>query len=173
MHGVFEDDIAYRCARATETGLFGVFSDLHADVSVEDDLLQVSWADTVAPTADACVLTLTPSVFAWPGILLSQDGERVQVTYTARGVGRVWEDLGPRRLPRAVAALLGRSRSAILLLLAVPMSTTQVARTLDQSPAAVNRHLSILRNNGLVTSWRSGRNILYRRTALASSVLGR
>ncbi len=53
----------------------------------------------------------------------------------------------------------------------MPLSTTQFARELGQSPASVNEHLSVLRDSGLVTSRRSGRSVLYRQTPLAEYVV--
>jgi len=91
------------------------------------------------------------------------------VIYAARGAGRVWECGPDAETADALGALLGRTRATILTRLAIPLSTTQLARELEQSPATISQHLSILRRNGLLTSWRSGRSVLYRRTPLASS----
>ncbi|MGH3461416.1 MAG: ArsR/SmtB family transcription factor [Kribbellaceae bacterium] len=71
----------------------------------------------------------------------------------------------------ALGALVGRARAAILARLDVPMTTTALARELGQSAGTVSTHLSILRACGLLTSWRAGRSVLYRRTPLAASVL--
>jgi len=68
-------------------------------------------------------------------------------------------------------SLIGRTRAAILRRLDVPMTTTQVARDLQQSPSTVSEHLTVLRGNGLLISWRAGRGVLYRRTPLASSLM--
>jgi hypothetical protein len=38
-------------------------------------------------------------------------------------------------------------------------------------PGSVNQHLSVLRRAGLVTAWRSGRFVVYERTALGTSVV--
>jgi len=54
---------------------------------------------------------------------------------------------------------------------AVPLSTTQIAHELGQSPGSVNQHLSVLRGSGLVVSRRSGRSVLYRQTPLAQSMI--
>ena len=51
------------------------------------------------------------------------------------------------------------------------MSTTQVARSVGQSAGSVNQHLAVLRESGMVTSWRSGRSVLYRQTALGGSLV--
>jgi DNA-binding transcriptional ArsR family regulator len=51
------------------------------------------------------------------------------------------------------------------------MSTTQLARTIGLTAAAVNQHLSVLHTCGLVTRRRSGRSVLYQRTPLAVDLL--
>ena len=53
----------------------------------------------------------------------------------------------------------------------LPRSTTDLAQEIGLTPATVSSHLSILRRNGLVTCWRSGRRVLYQRTALASMMV--
>ena len=70
-----------------------------------------------------------------------------------------------------MASLVGRTRAAMLDRLAQPHSTTDLARKLGQSAPTVSAHLSILRRCGMVTSWPSGRRVLYQRTALASTLL--
>jgi DNA-binding transcriptional ArsR family regulator len=95
------------------------------------------------------------------------------LTYAVRGIARVWEGRGAPTVTDAesLAALLGRARAAILRRTSVPMSTTQLARELQQSPASVNEHLAVLRNAGLLTSRRSGRSVLYRQTPLAEYIV--
>jgi DNA-binding transcriptional ArsR family regulator len=173
MCAVLEDDVAHRAARAMHGGLFDLFADLHPEVSLDDHTLRVDkpqWPDAVH---EATQLTLVPSVFIWPQLLVSHHPPGgFEFAYGARGVGRVWEGLDERRTEPhdRLGALLGRGRAAVPSLLATPMSTTQVARTLAQSPASISRHLSVLRESGLVTSRRSGRSVLYVQTPLAESL---
>jgi biotin operon repressor len=70
-----------------------------------------------------------------------------------------------------LAALLGRTRAAILRSVTLLRSTSDLAAELNQSTAAITAHLGELRRSGLVTSWRAGRRVLYQRTPLASGVL--
>jgi len=94
------------------------------------------------------------------------------LTYGARGVGTLWEtDVREASDEEALGALLGRSRAAVLTAVGLPRSTTELAVELAQSPPAVSGHLSVLRRCGVVTSWRSGRRVLYQRTPLATSIL--
>jgi DNA-binding transcriptional ArsR family regulator len=118
-------------------------------------------------------LLLVPSVFSWPYVVIDfRSDEASSLTYPARGVGNLWSapDASPAQ-DGALAALLGRSRAAILVTLTVPHSTTALALKLGQSAPAVSQHLTVLRRAGLVVSWRSGRSVLYRRTALGTSVV--
>ena len=66
---------------------------------------------------------------------------------------------------------MGGTRARILRELTVPRSTTQLARRLALSPGGTSAHLSTLRRNGLVTASRDGRQVLYRCTALGTSII--
>jgi DNA-binding transcriptional ArsR family regulator len=112
-------------------------------------------------------------VFVWPHLFIGHEGEnQFTLIYPARGVARVWEGLAiADDAASDLGALIGRSRAGVLHRLEVPMTTTHLSRVMDQSPGTVSQHLSVLRRNGLVVSWRSGRNVLYRRTPLASSII--
>jgi len=115
---------------------------------------------------------LVPCVFIWPKLTVF-DTEPYQpaITYAARGVGDVWSTpLDTTEAP--VAELIGRGRAALLAVLDLPQSTTQLADRLGVAPSTVSEHLSILRRSRLVRSHRSGRTVLYERTPLASRLLG-
>ena len=171
--GVFEEDVTYRASRSVSGGLFELLADLHPEVTLEDGLLRINKPHHAPATYLGAELTLVPSVFVWPDLIIghSRPG-KFELTYAARGVARVWEGLSQEQVPEdPLGAMIGRTRAAVLLRLAVPMSTTQLARDLGQSPATVSKHLSILREGGMATSWRSGRSVMYRRTPLAETVL--
>jgi DNA-binding transcriptional ArsR family regulator len=118
-------------------------------------------------------LLLVPSVFTWPKLVVSTTTPgQARLIYGARGVARLWEpDHEPEADDDPIGALLGRTRAAILWRLDLPHTTTQLARALGQSPSAISQHLAVLRRTALVTSWRSGRSTLSRRTPLATSLL--
>jgi DNA-binding transcriptional ArsR family regulator len=170
---VLEDDVAFRASRVLAGGLFELMSDLHPEVSLCSDLLHIDKPHHADSTYAGAELTLIPSVFVWPNLIVGhEDDRKFSLTYAACGVGRAWEGISClERQEDQLGALLGRTRAAILARLAVPMSTTQLARELGQSPGTVSQHLSILRDSGMATSWRSGRNVLYRQTPLAASVI--
>ena len=119
-------------------------------------------------------LILTPSVFGYPNLILDHDEPTVFcLTYPAHGVGRVWEGLEPpdHEADNQLAALFGRTRAAILERAAVPVTTTQLARELGQSPGSVSAHPTLLKANGLLYSRRNGRSVLYWQTPLAQSMI--
>jgi DNA-binding transcriptional ArsR family regulator len=92
--------------------------------------------------------------------------------YPARGTSALWH--GPAAGPDVLAglsALLGRSRARLLVELGTPASTSQLARSLGMAPGAVGDHLAVLRSSGLLSRARSGRSVLYRRTALGDAVI--
>jgi DNA-binding transcriptional ArsR family regulator len=171
---VLEDDVFHRVAAQMNSGLFALLEDLHPEVSLDGNLLHVDKPHHTSATYHGRELDLTPSVFAWPGLIL-RDGQddRFGLTYAARGVARVWEGLSVMNQidDDPLAALLGRTRAAILEMTSVPMSTTQIAHELGQSAGSVSQHLSVLRGSGLVVSRRSGRSVLYSQTSLAQSMI--
>ncbi|MFK0169244.1 ArsR/SmtB family transcription factor [Streptomyces sp. NPDC090306] len=67
-------------------------------------------------------------------------------------------------VPAALGALLGSARAAVLVLLASPMSTSQLTAVTGQGLGSVGRHLRVLLEAGLVDRRRAGRSVLYART---------
>jgi DNA-binding transcriptional ArsR family regulator len=73
----------------------------------------------------------------------------------------------------ALEAALGAGRASVLKgLVPVPSSTTELARQLHLSPAAVSAHLSRLKAAGLVEPHRSGRRVYYRLSGAGEELLG-
>ncbi len=110
-------------------------------------------------------------MFLWSKVLINYaQPEVVEVTYGAYGAGRLWDSAQPDRR-NALAALLGRSRASMLIELAVPASTTQLAARLGQSLATTSWHLSVLTKGGLITRSRAGRVVWYQQTPLGTSLV--
>ena len=173
IRAVLDEDVAFRATELTKGGLGTMLASLHPSVTVIGDVLHIDKAINSHEELTEAGLVLVPSAFTWPRVIFaSNDAGPWSLTYAARGVGNLWSTAEPSdRLEDPLAALLGRSRAAILGCLAVPMSTTELAVKLGQSPPAVSQHLAVLRRSGLASSWRSGRRVLYCRTALADSIV--
>ncbi|MEU6624650.1 DUF5937 family protein [Streptomyces litmocidini] len=169
---VLEADVFHRARQVAEHGSARVLSELHETVRWDDGTLRlVRRHCSLTRDQAGSGLLLIPSVFAWPRVLTrSVHPDPPQLAYPARGFGSVWE---PRATGAtdAVAAVLGRSRTLLLTELDTPASTTQLAAHCGMSAAGVSQHLIALRNAGLVTAHRSGRSVLYARTAVADQLL--
>lgn len=166
-------DIAHRAAAAATTGLASVLDGLHAGVSWSDGILQVSGgAHGLSEDVRGRGLVLIPSVFVWPDMVAVTDPPiQPMLVYPARGVGTLWPP-APARDPGALGELLGGSRAGVLRALAEEASTTTLARRVGLGLPTTSTHLKVLRENGLVASRRSGREVLHRRTALGAAVSG-
>ena len=77
----------------------------------------------------------------------------------------------PAAAPATLTAVLGRRRAELLGRLAEPTSSTELAALSGTTVSAVNQHLRALRDAGLLESARVGRSVLYRRTALADTLV--
>jgi biotin operon repressor len=149
-------DVAYRVARLADGGIDCLLADLHPRIKLHDGAIQVGTQTPVAKhDLSGTGLLLVPCAFSWPYLDFGGgDPWPPHLIYGARGVGNLWHDRPGATLDSGcvLGELLGRSRAAILISVALPMSTTGLARELGQSPPAVSAHLSVLRRSGLVTS---------------------
>jgi DNA-binding transcriptional ArsR family regulator len=135
----------------------------HADGRIE--LVRMPGPSHRLAAAD---LLFVPSAFS--GGWLSLDPPRAYaVVYRAAGVADLW----PERVPAAGDALdqlVGRTRASLLRALAEPATTTQLVAQRGLGLGVVGDHLAVLRGAGLVARARSGRSVLYRRTALGDAL---
>ncbi|MBO7939074.1 helix-turn-helix domain-containing protein [Streptomyces sp. S9] len=95
--------------------------------------------------------------------------ERYALVYPCAGV--LAGDGRERAVPAALGALLGPARAAVLVLLATPLSTTQLVALTGQGLGSVGRHLRVLRDAGLVERRRVGRVVLYSWTGAGEVVV--
>lgn len=172
LAGLLDAEIGYRADQLTSGGIVRLLGNLHPEVEYAEDAVRILWPTWQSQNRlDGAGMLLVPCVFAWPSLLVDVSPQNPTLTYSPRGVGQVWDGSARSSAP-SLADLLGRSRAALLAKLDLPLSTTQVARDLGLSIASVSEHLSVLRRSRLVTSRRSGRQVLYQRTALGTDLLG-
>ncbi|MGI5404720.1 ArsR/SmtB family transcription factor [Streptomyces sp. CA-135486] len=112
--------------------------------------------------------------FHWTGHPLISDlpDRPLYLTYPA-GTGLPLAPAGAGGTDDALAAVLGRTRVDILLLLAEEHTTGELARRLRVSNATASTHTAALRGAGLITTVRAGRAVLHGRTALGSLLVQR
>ncbi len=87
-----------------------------------------------------------------------------------QGAARLWE---PATRSPTIARLLGSDRASVLAETLVPSTTSGLAQRVGLAPATLSEHLTVLRDAGLVTATRRGREVLYRQTPLAAALLHR
>ena len=171
LRALLEGDVLYRARRMADGGAQQLFADIDPAVSWQDGVLRIVKRVEATVELDERGLLFVPSVFVWPAVLLITAAPwQPTLIYPARGVGSLWE---PDRVrpPAALAALLGRSRAAVLHALEQPRSTTDLARALGITAGGASQQLAVLRDAGLVHGHRVGRVVLYLRTPAGDDLL--
>ncbi len=173
MRAVLEADVVHRGRIIAQGGLGAMFADLTPEVDLADHVVSVTLRSdhTYRRSTAGEGLTLLPTLFTRRASAPIDPAEPPLIMYAARGTGTLWE---PERLgaPDAVAGLLGSTRAGLLLQLAAPASSTELAVRLGVTPTAINQHLRVMRDGGLLTSARHGRSVLYRRSDLGDRLIG-
>ncbi|MFE9533346.1 ArsR/SmtB family transcription factor [Streptomyces sp. NPDC006691] len=157
-------------------GMEKVLSTLHSAVRWESPVLDVPGMDVEVKLGDDGLL-LAPSLFlhSRPPILLKElpgFGMPVliyPIPVKQKRMAGMWSD-GPAR-EKALGALLGRTRAAVLRALADSCSTTELGARVGISMAAASQHAGILRSAGLVTTVRSFNTVTHTLTPLGNALL--
>jgi hypothetical protein len=172
LRALLEGDVLYRARRMADGGAQQLFADLDPTISWEGGVLRIDKRAEATVELDERGLLFVPSVFVWPAVVLITAAPwQPTLIYPARGVGTLWEP-DQVRPPAALAALLGRSRAAVLRALDQPRSTTDLAHALGLTAGGASQQLSVLRDAGLVHGHRVGRVVLYLRTPAGDDLLG-
>jgi DNA-binding transcriptional ArsR family regulator len=165
---VLRADIVARTSRLASHGWEAVLGDLGRDRAwLGDGRLRINVQDN--PTRDlggASELWFVPvhgpaSSVGW------QLPSRYAVYYPVAGVLAGLES----GQPGGVARLVGPNRARLLVALATPASTTGLSALTGLPIGSVGNHLRVLRESGLAERRRSGREVLYWRTALADALV--
>ncbi|MER5213778.1 helix-turn-helix domain-containing protein [Streptomyces sp. NPDC002838] len=165
-------DLARRADSALAAGAEGLLGSYQPDLlSWRDGRLECSYPFDRGLELNGRPLTLIPSFFCvrQPVALTARELPPVLVypLPLAPGCLTVAEPGGAPGLHR----LLGPTRARVLELLGRPMSTSGIAAALHLSPANASRHATVLREAGLVGSFRDGHRMLHRRTGLGEALL--
>ncbi|HEY3682802.1 MAG TPA: DUF5937 family protein [Streptosporangiaceae bacterium] len=173
LSALLEGDVLRRSRLLASGGASALFADLHPAVSWSGERLYIDRPYEFGDRLDGRGLLLVPGAFCWPTVrVLVGGGYQPGVLYPATGVATLWEQAPPAP-PGALAALLGATRAGVLAELGEPAAPKELARRLAVTPGAVSQHLGVLRDAGLVTGHRVGRNVRYGRTALGDALVRR
>jgi DNA-binding MarR family transcriptional regulator len=114
-------------------------------------------------------MTLMPSVL-WRGRPLFSrhpDGSLLVIYSAATPLPLLAGDLGDGSL----AALLGTTRAAILVLVAATPTTTELSQRTGISVSSASEHAKVLRDSGLITTTRTGKAVRHALTRLGGQLL--
>jgi DNA-binding transcriptional ArsR family regulator len=153
-------------------GVEALLSGLHPKASYSGGVLELdkTYEAVVEPAGRG--ITLVPCAFAWPkGLVLMDPHLQPTLAYVPRGVANLWSSSSPAPNGTALEAALGAGRASVLKELLVPSTTTELARRLRLSPAAVSAHLSRLKAAELVEPHRNGKKVYYRLSGAGESLL--
>ncbi|MEV4622563.1 metalloregulator ArsR/SmtB family transcription factor [Asanoa sp. NPDC049573] len=170
IRALLEADIAFRSRQLVEGGARQLFDTLHPTVRWADDRLVCDDPWNLDLDLRGRGLPLIPSAFVDRRVLWNVRADPAPVAvYPARAAATLWDR--PRPTSGGLAAVLGATRAHLLELLRGPATTTELARRLALSPAAVSQHLRALHNAGLLTRSPNGRVVLYAATEPALALL--
>ncbi|MGQ4483050.1 DUF5937 family protein [Streptomyces sp. SAS_276] len=172
IRGLLDADITTRSRQLADGGLEGLFADLHQRAVWHNDELHLTGLRHAVLDLRGRGLVLVPTAFGWPHLGIgptdSTSASPPALVYPVLGAARLWERAVPSS---AVSRLLGAGRASVLAETFVPGTTSGLAGRVGLAPATVSQHLSVLRDAGLVSASRRGREVLYRQTPLAAALL--
>ncbi|MEV0426651.1 winged helix-turn-helix domain-containing protein [Micromonospora sp. NPDC050495] len=177
IQAAVEADRARRARAMLDGGPEGLLASLRPSMRWADGVLEVvDYPDSRELHLDGRGLMLVPAFFCarTPVALLDPALPPVLVYPVDRlgglavGAGAVAEPDGGRE---ALAALLGRTRAAVLAASDDGCTTGELARRLSISAAAASQHATVLRNAGLLVSHRDRNTVLHTLTPLGRAVL--
>ncbi|WP_143220400.1 DUF5937 family protein, partial [Actinomadura sp. CNU-125] len=143
VRDLLEGDVLRRTRALAAQGAAGVFGGLHEAVAWRAGTLTIDRRWEFRGGLDGRGLLLVPSAFVWPEVSVMIPPYQPMLSYPPTGVAALWETRrpagpdgpAPPRSPRC------SPRAGLLLALASPASTTELAGRLGVTPAAVSQHL--------------------------------
>jgi DNA-binding transcriptional ArsR family regulator len=172
IRGLLDADIVTRARQLADGGLELLFANLHRRARWENGVLHLTGFRRSTVDLRGRGLILVPTAFGWPNLGIGPTGGTVAappaLVYPMLGAAQLWE---PAVRSPAVERLLGAGRAHILAETVVPSTTTSLAGRVGLAAGTVSQHLAVLRDAGLVTAERRGREVLYGQTPLAAALL--
>jgi len=117
-----------------------------------------------AATVGSRGLLLIPSLRTWPHVMVKMDADLpVAVQFMAQEAQRPSSSPSQQEVRRRLAVLSEPGRWELCRhLIGESITTSELARRTHQTEPAVSRHLKLLREAGLVSSQRDGRQVFHR-----------
>lgn len=170
IRAVLDADLAYRSRQLTDSGLRPVLEAIDPRITWSDGLISVGDGIGQRVELRGRGLVLMPSAYIWPAVVaIADEPWQPTIVYPARGIGSLWQQAVVP--PDTLVRLLGRTRALLLAALERPASTSALAAEHGLSPSGTSRHLTAMRDAGLITGTRHGHEIRYTRTRLGTDLV--
>lgn len=163
-------DRGIRARTMIDSGTEGLLNSLHPTVRFDGNVLEVAdYPSHREVHLEGRGLQLVPSYFKTPTkpVTLFDPELPPVLVYSVHQEARAAVVRGGE----ALSALLGRTRAAVLELVAQGSTTSELARRLDVSPAAASQHVAVLRDAGLLHSVRDRNTVHHTLTQLGYAML--
>ena len=183
IRATVDADRAARSRAMAGQGLEGMIGSLHPDLRWRPPVLEVhGFKVTREIHLDGRGLRIIPSYFCWEEPTLLRDPELPPVlVYPVDQRPPLFDSTEPYGAPgslqphgtpsQPLAALLGRTRAAVLEAVSDGCTTTELAQRVGVSAATASQHASILRAAGLINTRRIGAAVLHTLRPLGADVL--
>ncbi|MFD8828304.1 ArsR/SmtB family transcription factor [Streptomyces sp. NPDC059605] len=167
---IIEADVVARTGELGRGGWAAALSGLRPGMRwLGDGRLRINACDYPPKQLTGVRLLFVPVTRRSGWVSWDDDAQRYAIVYPCSGA---LADVGRARVPDGLSRLLGPARATVLVLLADPKSTTQLVALTGQGLGSVGRHLKVLLDAGLADRRRTGRSVLYFRTAAGDVLVG-
>jgi DNA-binding transcriptional ArsR family regulator len=165
MESVLEREVLTLGSRLVAEGAGALLARLHPRITLHAGTLR--WASEAMGQEIELAdnkLRVVPMLSGPDAILSSLTEAGAVIAYAAPGTSLLWE-AADDSAGDGLTQVLGATRARVMLAVAMPASTVDVAHQLAMSTALASHHLKGLEEQGLVDGLRFGRRVYYRLTA--------
>jgi DNA-binding transcriptional ArsR family regulator len=165
---VLEADIVARTQRLSSGGWAAALEGISPGMRwLGDGQLRINAYDYPPRDLGGAQLCFVPATSSGCRFDWDEDGYH-SVVYPCAGL---LAEAGQAMTPSALGALLGPVRARVLMQLETPKSTTQLVAVTGYTLGTIGGHLKVLLASGLVRRRRSGRSVLYYRSATGDQLV--
>jgi DNA-binding transcriptional ArsR family regulator len=161
ISAALDQDIRDRTRIAERSGTSTMLGTVNERVRWDGVTLSVRSTYDFTTQMDGGGIALVPSVFSQGEVLTMLPPIEPMLVYPRPIDASIWQASSDPDAADPLGNLLGRVRAKVLRALRTPMTTGALATLAGVTPAAVSQHLGVLRECGLITTERRGRNAVH------------
>jgi len=172
IQALVDADRAVRARALLDHGVDGLLNSLRPTLRWSPPVLEADYPVDRDLHLAGRGLLLVPSIFCWrtPVTFINADLPPVLV-YPVAQQPAWWTDPGGQAGRTALAALLGPTRAAALLVIEDGCPTGELARRIGVTPPTASQHATVLREANLIVSTRRNNTVIHTLTPLGTTLL--